>query len=86
MWKADVAVTYKEGIAEPQGATVQESLNSLGFKGLESIRIGKHIEINLDDSALSEDDARNQVKQMCEKLLANPVMESYRIKLEKIQS
>jgi len=82
MWKAAVNVTYKDGILEPQGATVLEALMSLGIDGVERVRIGKLIEIELPDS-LSEEKAKDMVSAMCQKLLANPVMENYTFTVRK---
>lgn len=77
---ARVYITLKEGVLDVQGKTVQKSLSSLGFHELEDVRMGKYIELKLPD-ALSKSQAQDQVKQMCEKLLANTVIESYRFEL-----
>ncbi|AOZ93573.1 phosphoribosylformylglycinamidine synthase subunit PurS [Paenibacillus crassostreae] len=80
MIKATVYVTIKKGVLDPQGVAVQGALHSIGFQEVESLRIGKYIEINLDmdDRAAAE----VQLKAMCEKLLANTVVEDYRYELE----
>ena len=83
MWKADITVTYKDGILEPQGATLIHSLDSLGFKGVNRVKVGKLIEVTLSDE-LTEEKANSQVKSMCEKLLANVVMEKYDFTVSKI--
>lgn len=71
--KALVYVSPKSGILDPQGVTVKNALRNLGFSGVEEVRIGKYIEIKLNDS----DDPDAQVKRMCDELLHNPLVESY---------
>jgi phosphoribosylformylglycinamidine synthase len=74
---AKVYVTLKPGVLDPQGKAVQHALETLGFKGVQDVRVGKYIELNL--SGLPKSDAEARVKQMCEGLLANMVIEKYRI-------
>lgn len=74
--KARVHVMLKNGVLDPQGEAVRHALGSLGFEGVEGVRQGKVIELALADGT-SED----TVKEMCEKLLANTVIESYSIEL-----
>lgn len=78
--KAKVYVTIKENVLDPQGVAVQGALHSLGFAEVEKVRIGKYLEIDLQASSRAEAEA--QVKEMSEKLLANTVVEDYRIELE----
>ncbi len=78
--KAKIYITLKEAVLDPQGKTVQHALQSLGFKEVQGVRIGKYIELLLEEKDHSR--AQSQVKQMCEKLLANTVIESYRFDLE----
>jgi len=75
--KVRVTVMLKAGVLDPQGEAVRHSLAALGFEGVEAVRQGKVIELDLatDDRARAGD----QVGQMCERLLANTVIESYRI-------
>jgi phosphoribosylformylglycinamidine synthase len=77
--KAKVTVMLKTGVLDPQGAAVQSALGALGFDGVEAVRQGKVIELDLaeTDRAAAED----VVKEMCEKLLANTVIESYAIEI-----
>ena len=72
--KATVHVMLKNGVLDPQGEAVRHALGALGFGGVNGVRQGKVIELDLADGT-SEDD----VKAMCEKLLANTVIESYRV-------
>ncbi|WP_438349218.1 phosphoribosylformylglycinamidine synthase subunit PurS [Paenibacillus sp. FA6] len=80
MIKAMVYVTVKKGVLDPQGVAVQGALHSIGFQEVESLRIGKYMEVNLDTDDRAEAEVR--LKAMCEKLLANTVVEDYRYELE----
>ncbi len=80
--KAIVDIFLKEGVLDPQGKAVHHALNSLGFKNVKDVRVGKQIVLTLDDS-LSEEEARKEVEEMCEKLLANTVIEDYKIEIVK---
>ncbi|MFC7677486.1 phosphoribosylformylglycinamidine synthase subunit PurS [Paenibacillus sp. GCM10028914] len=80
MLKAKVYVTIKQSVLDPQGVAVQGALHSVGFKEVESLRIGKYMELELDTDNRKE--AEERLQQMCEKLLANTVVEDYRYELE----
>ncbi len=77
--KARVYVMLKNGVLDPQGEAVHHALGSMGFDGVEGVRQGKVIELDL--SATDKSAAEAEVKEMCEKLLANTVIESYQIEL-----
>jgi phosphoribosylformylglycinamidine synthase PurS subunit len=77
--KARITITLKTGVLDPQGKAIEHALGALGFEGVNDVRQGKFIEIDL--AAQSEASARAQVEQMCEKLLANTVIESYSFEL-----
>ncbi len=77
--KARVFVTLKPGVLDPQGEAVHHALGSLGFEGVGGVRQGKVIELDLSET--DEATAKAQVEQMCEKLLANTVIENYAIEL-----
>ena len=79
--KAIVHVGLKPGVLDPQGKAVADTLARMGYGEVEGARIGKVIELDLEDG-LSADAAEARVKEMCEKLLANTVIESYRIELQ----
>lgn len=79
MYKVKVYVTLRESVLDPQGKAVQQSLSSLGYKGVEDVRIGKYMELQLDDTVT---DVEETVKEVCEKLLSNPVIEDYRYEIE----
>jgi phosphoribosylformylglycinamidine synthase subunit PurS len=73
----EVVVALKPVVNDPQGLVVRDSLHRLGFSGVRAVRVGKHIELEVD--AESEQDARDQVERMCEQLLRNTVIEDSRI-------
>ncbi len=75
--RATVHVTLKKGVLDPQGKAVRHALRSLGFEGVEGVRQGKYIEIALDETDRKK--ALAEVEAMCKKLLANTVIEDYRI-------
>ncbi len=77
--KAKVIVTLKNGVLDPQGKAIKGSLDALGFAGLNSVRQGKIFDINLDET--DKEKANAKIKDMCEKLLANTVIENYTIQL-----
>jgi len=77
--KAKVHVTLKNGVLDPQGKAVQHALGALGFDGVEDVRQGKFIELELNET--DTDAARAHVTDMCEKLLANTVIENYSIEI-----
>ncbi len=77
---ASVNVMLKEGIADPQGQTIERALPALGFSGVDDVRVGKRIQLRVD--AANENEALRQVEDMCRRLLANPVIESYEVILE----
>ena len=77
--KARVTVMLKTGVLDPQGEAVRHALGSLGFQGVNGVRQGKVIELDLAETDAAKAEA--DVKAMCEKLLANTVIESYRVEL-----
>ena len=74
--KARVFVTLKNGVLDPQGEAVRHALGTLGFEGVEGVRQGKLIELDLADGT-----SEATINDMCERLLANTVIESYRVEL-----
>jgi len=77
--KAKIFITLKNGVLDPQGKAIEQSLSGLGFDGTSDVRQGKVIELTLSET--DEAAAREKVEAMCAKLLANPVMENYEIEL-----
>ncbi len=78
--KAKIHVTLKAGILDPQGKAIEHALATLGYNAVGNVRVGKYMELELSES--SKDKAEAQVKAMCEKLLANTVIEEYQYELQ----
>ena len=78
--KATIHITLKNGVLDPQGKAIKNALGALGFGGVDGVRQGKLIEVDLQES--NADTARAQLTDMCEKLLANTVIENYDIHLD----
>ncbi len=76
--KARIYVTLKPTLLDAQGRVVQQALTNIGFEGVRDVRIGKYIEMELEDAAASAE----TVREMCDRLLANPVVEDYRFEVE----
>lgn len=74
MPRYEIYITYKKGIFDPQGATAERALQNLGYTEVSSVKIGKYVELDVMEGT---DESR--VREMCDKLLANPVIEDYRI-------
>ncbi len=74
---AKVDVMPKDGISDPQGQTIERALPALGLQGISSVRVGKSISLQID--AADEGDARRRVSEVCSRLLANPVIESFHV-------
>ena len=77
--KAKITIMLKNGVLDPQGKAIEGALHGLGFEGAQNVRQGKVIELALN--AGEEAAAREEAEQMCQKLLANPVMETYSIEI-----
>ena len=77
--KATIYISLKNGVLDPQGKAIENALRQLGFNGVDNVRQGKMIELDLADMDASE--ARNRLQEMCEKLLANTVIENFDIRL-----
>ena len=82
MYLARVFISLKPTVNDPQGKTIQGGLSQLGFDTVQSVRAGKYMEIRLDED--SENGASEKISEMCDKLLANPIIENYRFELEKV--
>ena len=83
MYLAKIYIQYRPTVSDPQGQTIRGGLHQLGFDSVRSVRAGKYMEITLD--ANTEASASDQVRDMCDKLLANPVIEDYRFELEPLR-
>lgn len=82
MYKARITVTLRPAILDPQGKATHHALQNLGFDQISSVRIGKYMELQL--SADTEEDAESAARAACEKLLANPIMEDYKVRVESV--
>jgi phosphoribosylformylglycinamidine synthase len=78
MQRVNVIVRLKHGVLDPQGKTIEHALQSLDFPEVGGVRVGKYIELEVDES-LTGDALKERVNAMCDKLLANPVIEDYQI-------
>jgi phosphoribosylformylglycinamidine synthase subunit PurS len=81
MFKVKVYITLRESVLDPQGSAVQTSLHALTYDEVQEVRIGKYMELTLKKN---EKDVNARVKEMCEKLLANTVIEDYRYEIEEV--
>jgi phosphoribosylformylglycinamidine synthase PurS subunit len=79
VYKANVYVSLKKQVLDPQGKTIQHALHDLGFTSVTSLRYGKFVEVELDSK--SREEAAEQLDAICRKLLANPVIEDYRFEI-----
>ena len=80
MYKVKVYVTLKESVLDPQGVAVKNSLHSLSYTDVTDVRIGKYMELLIN----SNENVEQKVKEMCDRLLANPVIEDYRYEIEEV--
>ena len=78
--KAKIIITPKKAVLDPQGKTVQNALEHLGYTGIGAVHVGKYLEIELHDG--DQESARRQLDEACHKFLSNPVIEDYRLELE----
>lgn len=82
MFKAEVYVTLKKSILDPQGQAIKEALHAMNYQQVNKVRMGKFLQLEL--SANSKEEAAAQVKEMCEKLLINTVIEDYQITIAEV--
>tara|TARA_Y100000996_G_C22532441_1_gene647057 strand:- start:1214 stop:1468 length:255 start_codon:yes stop_codon:yes gene_type:complete len=80
--KANIYITLKPSISDPQGLTIAQGLEQLGFKSVDSVRAGKYIELIIESPTISQ--AENDINQMCEELLSNPIIEDFKFDLNNI--
>lgn len=82
MFKAEIYISLKKTVADPQGLTIKHALDALNFKEVEEVRFGKLVRIKLNIADKKE--AEKRVDEMCKKLLANPVIEEYSFEIKEI--
>jgi phosphoribosylformylglycinamidine synthase len=75
-----IFVSLKSGVLDPQGKAIERSLHSLGYREVRDVRMGKYLELDLEHSEVRA--AETRVREMCDKLLANPVIEDFRFEIE----
>jgi phosphoribosylformylglycinamidine synthase subunit PurS len=78
--RVKISVSLKNGVLDPQGKAVERSLHSLGYEEVQDVRVGKFIELNLQ--AGSREAAEGRIREMCDRLLANPVIENFHYEIE----
>ena len=78
--KAKIIVTPKKAVLDPQGKTVQNALEQMGYKGIGTVRVGKYIEIELPGS--DKEAWKKQIDEACHRILSNPVIEDYKFEIE----
>ena len=83
MYIAKIHVTLKPSVLDPQGVAVSDALKNMGYKEVDSVRLGKYMELRLDDGGKGKAHAEKRVDEMCKKLLANMVIERYEFSIEK---
>ena len=81
MYKVKVFITLRENVLDPQGSAVESALHSMAFTNVSDVRIGKYMELSIEKTEQSIDDA---VTEMCERLLVNTVIEDYRYEIEEV--
>lgn len=80
MFEAEIKITLKKTVADPQGLTIKHALESLGQKGIGEVRMGKFVKMKLE--AKDKAEAESRVHEMCRKLLANPIIEEYSFEIK----
>lgn len=83
MFKVKIYISLKEGVADPQGITIKNALDSLGYSGIERVRYGKYLQVYLKNSDKKK--LQKKIDDMCKKILVNPVIESYEYEIEEVK-
>ena len=78
--KAKIIITPKKAVLDPQGKTVQNALEHMGYTGIGAVHVGKYLEIEL--AGAEKETARQQINEACHRFLSNPVIEDYRLEIE----
>ncbi len=77
--KAKIIITPKKAVLDPQGKTVQDALQHMGYRGVGAVHVGKYLEVDL--SGVDKETARKQIDEACHKFLSNPVIEDYKLEI-----
>jgi phosphoribosylformylglycinamidine synthase subunit PurS len=80
MMKAKIIITPKKAVLDPQGKTVQQALEHMGYQGVGAVHVGKYLEIEL--AGTDKETARKQLEQACQRFLSNPVIEDFKLEME----
>jgi len=83
-WKVEIKTMLKKSILDPQGQAVESGLDALGYKNVSDVNVGKHMELVIEDVD-SKEEVETQIEEMCERLLANPVIEDYTFQVEEME-
>ncbi|SDC44663.1 MULTISPECIES: phosphoribosylformylglycinamidine synthase subunit PurS [unclassified Candidatus Frackibacter] len=83
-WKVEIKTMLKKSILDPQGQAVESGLDALGYKNVSDVNVGKHMELVVEDVE-SKAEVESQIEEMCERLLANPVIEDYTFQVEEME-
>ena len=78
-----IYIRLKEGVADPQGVTIKDALDSLGYQGITKVKTGKYLQIQLNIQEKKK--IKQQIEDMCKKILVNPVIEDYKYEIEEIK-
>lgn len=78
--KAKIIITPKKAVLDPQGKTVQSALEHMGYTGVQDVRVGKYLEIEL--GSVDKETARRQLDEACHRFLSNPVIEDYKLEID----
>jgi len=81
--RVKIYINLKEGVADPQGATIKHALDSLGYKGVSRVRTGKYLQIELGIE--DREKVKKEIEDMCRKILVNPVIENYEYEIEEVK-
>jgi phosphoribosylformylglycinamidine synthase PurS subunit len=80
MMRVKIFISFKNGVLDPQGKAIERSLHTLGYSEVQDVRTGKYLELNVEVN--SREGAESRIREMCDKLLTNPVIEDYRFEIE----
>ena len=78
--RVKVFISFKNGVLDPQGKAIERSLHTLGYSEVQDVRTGKYLELNVEVN--SREGVESRIREMCDKLLTNPVIEDYRFEIE----
>ncbi|RQD75279.1 MAG: phosphoribosylformylglycinamidine synthase subunit PurS [Candidatus Syntrophonatronum acetioxidans] len=82
MWKAKIQVTLKKSVLDPQGVAVEKALKTLNYNNVGDVRVGKYLEVSVEGN--DREEVESQIREMCDKLLTNPVIEDYTFEVTEV--